>query len=128
MGRFKIMAWVLSMGLVVAACSKDPTRSAVEAMKSGDLAKAESILDGMAEKNPGRKDVRTLRFVLYRHLSVHGSPDKQQAYLNKAIGEYDMLASALGLKPEYGDMEASLRTNPEEAALVSAARKPIYGE
>jgi hypothetical protein len=118
----------LSLGLALGACGKAPSMAAIEAMKAGDLVKAETLLDQAVAKKPGQKDLLALRFVLFRHLSVHGSPEAQQAYLTKSIGEYDSLASALGVKADYADMEASLRSNPEGAALISAARKPIYGE
>jgi hypothetical protein len=118
----------LALGLTLVACGKAYDRAALEAMKAGDLAKAETLLDQAAAKDPGQKNVLAMRFVLFRHLSVHGSADKQQAYLAKAIVEYDALAAALGVKPDYADMEASLRGNPQGAALINAARKPIYGE
>jgi hypothetical protein len=119
---------VLALGLAMAACSKDPSLGVVAALKAGDWAKAELELEQGLAEHPDNKGLRVFRFVLYRHLTVHGQADQKQAYLSKAIIEYDALATALALKPDYADMEASLRSVPEGATLLAAARKPIYGE
>jgi hypothetical protein len=121
--------WALALVLIggLSACGKAPTVEAAAAMKAGDLAKAESLLDAAFAEKPEQKDVWALRFVLYRHLAVRGAADKQQAYVGKAVVEYDRLAQALGLKPDYADMEGSLRGNSEGAALILAARRPLYG-
>jgi hypothetical protein len=127
--RILILILIATFSLALWGCSKaSSTVAALEAMKAGDLAKAEGLLDQALAKSPGQKDVLAARFVLFHHLSVHAAPEKQQAYLTKTIGEYDVLAAALGLKPDYADMEASLRSKPEGLVLIKAARKPIYGE
>jgi hypothetical protein len=129
MRKWTIIALGALLGLGLAACgARDSLKPAMDAMKSGDLGRAESLLDAEALKTPDSKPLRALRLVLYRHLSVHGASEKQADYLKKAIAEYDVLAQALGLKPDYSDMEGSLRASPEGATLLSNARKPLYGE
>jgi hypothetical protein len=126
----KLKLWVSALALVLGlfACgAKVPLKPAMEAMKAGDLARAEGILNDAFAKFPEEKELWALRFVLYRHLAVHSPADKQQDYLNKSIAEYDRLASSLGLKPDYADMEASLRSKPEGARLLAQARQPLYG-
>jgi hypothetical protein len=121
---------VLTLGLALglAACGSDSLKPAMDAMKAGDLGRAESLLDAQADKSPDSKPLRALRMVLFRHLSVHGPVEKQPDYLKKSIAEYDLLVQALGIKPDYSDMEGSLRANPEGATLLGNARKPLYGE
>lgn len=117
------------LAFALAACGGgDPLKGVDEAIKAGDFAKAEAQLDAVALEKPELKAARAYRFALYRHLSVHGPADKQPAYLQKCIAEYDRLAQALGLKPDYANMEESLRGHPEGAALLRTARAPLYGE
>ncbi len=123
--------WALSLalGLALTACGvKTNTQAAADAMKAGNFALAESDLDALLKAQPDAKPVHAFRMVLFRYLSVQGGAEKQAAYLQKAIDEYDALVKLLGLKPDYSDMEGSLRSNPEGAQLVAAARKPLYGE
>ncbi len=128
MKALKIFFATALLGLGLAACGGDSLKPAMDAMQAGDLAKAETLLDAQAAKAPDSKPLHALRMVLFRHLSVHGPAEKQADYLKKAIAEYDVLAQALGLKPDYSDMEGSLRSTPEGATLLSNARKPLYGE
>jgi hypothetical protein len=129
MRAIQTLILTLIFSLALWGCGKAiSAAAALEAMKAGDLPKAEALLDEAVAKAPGQKDLLAARFVLFHHLSMHAAPEKQQAYLSKTIVEYDTLASSLGLKPDYGDMEASLRSKPEGLALIKAARKPIYGE
>ena len=118
---------ILFLGAVLGACGGDPLKPAVEAIKASDWAKAEATLDAVVLDKPDLKAAHALRLVLFRHLMVNGPQDKHDAYVGKAVIEYDALVKALGLKPDYADMEASLRGNPEGAALLAAARKPLYG-
>ena len=127
----KMMRKALAMGglcLALAACGGDTLKPAMDAMKAGDLGRAEQLLDQEAKRDPERKPLHALRFVLYRHLSVHGDNARQPEYLQKAIGEYDALAQGLGLKPDYADMEGSLNGNAEGASLLKNARRPLYGD
>lgn len=116
------------LGLALAACSQDPVKPLFEALKSGDYARTESISDELVAKQPQSKPVHAVRFALFRHLSVHGPADKQAAYVTKSIAEYDALCQSLGLKPDYANMEDSLRSSPEGKTLLQAARGPLYGE
>lgn len=119
---------VAALSLVLSACGGDPVKPLFDALKSGDYAKTESLSDALIAKKPDSKAVHAVRFALFRHLSVHGPADKQAAYVTKSIAEYDALAQSLGLKPDYANMEDSLRSNPEGKALLQAARGPLYGE
>jgi hypothetical protein len=123
-----ILAALLGLGLGLTACGGDPMKPAMDALKAGDFAKAESTMDALAKDKPDLKALHATRFELYSYEAVHADPSLQQGYVTKSIAEYDFLAQALNLKPDYQNMEASVRTNPEGAALVSAARKPIFGE
>lgn len=124
--RLTLWAAVLAVGL--AACSGDPMKPVMEALKGGDLAKTEALTDALKEAKPDLLPLRAVRFALFRHQSVHGAAEKQQSYVQKSIAEYDALAQALGLKPDYANMEESLRSNPEGKKLLQMARGPLYGE
>ena len=127
MRQFRTLLAILALGAFLAACGGDPLKPAIEAIKANDWAKAEATLDAVLADKPDLKAAHALRLVLFRHLMVNGPQDKHEAYVGKAVIEYDALVKALGLKPDYADMEASLRSNPEGAALLAAARKPLYG-
>jgi hypothetical protein len=114
--------------LALAACGGDPVQPAMDALAARDFASAEKLSGELAKKKPKLNSVHVLRFVLYRHLAVQGDPSKQSYYVQDAIVEYDLVAKALGITANYADMEGSLRSNPESAALLAAARKPLYGE
>ena len=122
------LAAILALALSLAACGGDPMKPAMDALKAGDFAKAESTMDALVKDKPDLKALHATRFELYSYMAVHADPALQQGYVTKSIAEYDFLAQALGLKPDYLNMEASVRTNPEGATLLSAARKPIFGE
>ena len=119
---------ILALSLALTACGGDPIKPLFDALKSGDFAKTEAVSDALIAKQPESKAVHAVRFALFRHLSVHGPADKQAAYVTKSIAEYDALAQSLGLKPDYANMEDSLRSNPEGKTLLQAARGPLYGE
>jgi hypothetical protein len=128
MRDLKVFFAIAVLGLGLAACGGDSLKPAMDAMQAGDLPRAEALLDAQAAKTPDSKPMHALRMVLFRHLSVHGPAEKQDAYLKKSIAEYDSLVQALSLKADYSDMEGSLRSTPEGATLLSNARKPLYGE
>ncbi len=128
MPRTRVFALIAALSLALAACGGDPSKPLFDALKAGDLAKTESLSDALVAAKPDLKSVHAVRFALFRHLSVHGPAEKQQAYVGKSISEYDFLAQALGLKPDYANMEDSLRSNAEGKKLLEAARGPLYGE
>ncbi len=128
MQTLKLTFWTAVLALGLAACSGDPMKPVMEALKAGDLGKAELLSDALKEAKPDLLPLRAVRFALFRHQSVHGAAEKQQAYVQRSIAEYDALAQALSLKPDYANMEESLRSNPEGKKLLQMARGPLYGE
>lgn len=119
---------VLPLSLALSACGGDPMKSATAALAKGDLPGAERALDAVVAEHADLASARCSRFVLYRHEALLGPASKQAAYLQKSIEEYDWLAQHFKLTLDYKDMEGSLKSQPEPAALFNAAHKSIYGE
>ena len=116
---------LLLLGL---ACSREPLTDIGSAFQSGDLARAESLLEEATAKKPQWVEGRAARFVLFRHLAVQGDASRQALYQQRSIEEYDWLIKKFGISAEYADMENSLARSPAAAAVLEAARKPLYGQ
>src|SRR5262249_35209178 len=113
MKKLATLALSLCLGAAVAACGKVSTKPLYDALKAQDLAKAEALSAELLKEQPDNRPVPAARFVLFRHLAVHGAAEKQAQYNSQSIKEYDALATALGLKADYANMEDSLRGSPE---------------
>ena len=123
-----IQATALALACGLAACGGDPMKDADAALAARDLPKAESQLQALVQAKPDLRPAHMQYFVLLRYLALQGNAAQQDAYQNKSITEFDWLVKSYGLAADYRDMEASLKANPQAAADLAAARKPLYGE
>jgi predicted negative regulator of RcsB-dependent stress response len=117
--------WSLLL-LLVLACAKDPMAQAKAAFAAKDLAGAESALAALLAEQPDLEAAHLARLVLYSHWMVDGQAARQAEYQAQVIKEYDWAAARWGLAKDYGNIEASLRSNPQAAAAYEAAHKLLY--
>lgn len=128
----KKMAWGLGLAcsLSLAACGGggDPLQAANAALAAKDPAKAELLLQGVISKMPELRVAHMRLFVVAQYLAVQGDPARQQAFQTEALDQYDWLVKSYGLHTDYGDMQGSLKADPQAAADLAAARQPLYGD
>ena len=128
MAKHGTLGLALALALGIAACGGDPMKDANAALAARDLPKAESLLQALVQAKPDLRVAHMDYFVLLRYLALQGNAAQQDAYQNKSITEFDWLVKSYGLAADYRDMEGSLKANPQAAADLAAARKPLYGE
>ena len=107
-------------------CGKAASQAADGLLKGGDRLGALKLLEEGRAKNPGALPTRYRLFVLYRYLAAQGDPAGHDAYINSAIGEYEAIAKAEGVTPDYRDMEGSLKGREATRAAYDAAYAAVY--
>lgn len=125
----KRVALGVGLALGLAACGGgDPMQAANAALAAKDAAKAELLLQGVLKQEPSLREAHIRLFVVAQYLAAQGDPSRQQAFQTEALDQYDWLVKSYGLRADYGDMQGSLKADPQAAADLAAARQPLYGD